>query len=431
MIWTLYGVTAGTLVITLTRVVRSGNPFAPYGLPFAYTALSITVSTIVGLHVSLGDAFLSPDLITNRVVGVETLFILGLFAGVALTKDMHGSTADENERQPRRLSLAIGLACIVAAALYRLGILATRGTRSWNVNHGSSLSLASQFEVLASLLPLIGVCLLLVGENRRLSTVISRPSLGWLAAWAAASLLIGTRDEIIAPAIVLAWAYHERVKRLSLMRLTAAGVLGFMALASIGVWRRGDGADLGATSIVRPIASGVNTTAHVVSQVPGFADYAHGETYVAALHYILPFSTVSLGDPSSLTATLRLPSLIGYSGASGLGLSPVAEAYWNFGVWGAFLVPLLVGGAFAWSFRHASPWPRSALGLVYPVMVARTPIAVRSDFLQQYKGVLVVIVAVALVTVVERALTKDRERGRGNTDESVMRPLLARTGRRV
>ncbi|MFV0462757.1 MAG: O-antigen polysaccharide polymerase Wzy [Nostocoides sp.] len=106
------------------------------------------------------------------------------------------------------------------------------------------------------------------------------------------------------------------------------------------------------------------------------------------------------------TAAVRFPSVIGYSARSGLGFSPSAEAYWNFGLVGAFLVPALCGLVLVYAYRRSSPWPRSPLELFYPILLARIPLTVRADSLQQVKALAAILLTVTIVWALDRSIRR-------------------------
>ncbi|UUZ46268.1 O-antigen polysaccharide polymerase Wzy family protein [Janibacter limosus] len=156
--------------------------------------------------------------------------------------------------------------------------------------------------------------------------------------------------------------------------------------------------------LVRPISSGTNTTALTVHQVPASSPYLYGETYFSSLKYALPSGTLSGAETENLPAALRFPSLINYTANSGLGFSPIAEAYWNFGLVGAFLVPVFIGSVMRWCYARSRAFAMTPLHLLYAITLARVPIALRSDFLQQYKGVLIALTLITIVWYVDRII---------------------------
>ncbi|WP_376714845.1 O-antigen polysaccharide polymerase Wzy [Janibacter limosus] len=139
-------------------------------------------------------------------------------------------------------------------------------------------------------------------------------------------------------------------------------------------------------------------------QVPASSPYLYGETYFSSLKYALPSGTLSGAETENLPAALRFPSLINYTANSGLGFSPIAEAYWNFGLVGAFLVPVFIGSVMRWCYARSRAFAMTPLHLLYAITLARVPIALRSDFLQQYKGVLIALTLITIVWYVDRII---------------------------
>lgn len=384
--------------------------FEPFGFLFTYVTLTVVLTATVAVTVGFSQGFLPASLMTPHLVLVQLLFLAGLFVGLAPTIRM--AKPEPLRRVPEtyyRPELVPWAWVVIAVALgFRVYQLVTRGAASWNLARAAEQNIESQFNVIASIGPLIAMALFIAARRESTKTVIGVRPLMVFIIWTGVSLALGTRDEVVGPLLMLGWAYHHRVKKLPGVIVVAAVAVGFMILSAIGSWRSG-GTLQGVGNVVRPIASGTNTTALTVANLPGAEGFLLGETYLSSIPLLLPFGAQSSGDPSSLPAASRFPLEINYAAASGLGYSPIGEAYWNFGLTGTFVVPAIFGLCVVWSFRLADPWVHSPVGLLYITIVARTPIAVRSDFLQAAKGVLLVLVALMLVMTVFGASRERRK----------------------
>lgn len=359
---------------------------------------------MVAAFIGFPGTFLSQDLLTPRLYLVLVLFFLGLLIGCLAPVRRRVGPDVAVWTKPRPITLLAGYAALLLVAGMRVAQLVVNGAGSWNLSRGTDFSLASQFEIVASVLPLVGVALLLLGDHRDRCVVLAPGALIILAVWASAALAIGTRDDVIGPLVMLTWAYHCRVRRLRMRVIACLAVAGLLLFALAGVWRVGG--SLATTGeplaeLVRPISSGTNTTALTVHRVPASSPYLYGETYFSSLKYALPAGSLR-GQTEDLPAALRFPSLINYTANSGLGFSPIAEAYWNFGLVGAFLVPVLIGSVMRWCYARSRAFAITPIHLLYAVALARVPIALRSDFLQQYKGVLIALALISIVWFFDR-----------------------------
>lgn len=390
----------GMMAVAVFRALDAESPLSPIGFPFIYCAATLTASLFAAAAGQFDPTFIRTEYITPQVFFAHGLFISGFFAGVAFqNKSREKVIAFRPHSVEFRSYLFLrqaGTAAILFPALYRCFYLIQYGPASWNRGRAVDFDLAAQLQVIVSLLPLLGVAMLLLAHTRPHSLIIGRLPAGALVVWATASLLIGTRDEILGPTLILLWAYHYRIRRISGPKLAAIIALGFVVLAFVGEWRSTASKPEGELNLLRPVASSTNSLSRLMAVVPSSQPFLGGETYVASLRYATPFAHPPTGN-HNLSAALRFPGLIGYTAESGLGFSPVAEAYWNFGYVGAFLAPFLFGIILLWAHRRARAWPLSPLGLLYPVLLSRLPLGLRSDFVQQYKGVLLIMVCLAFL----------------------------------
>jgi hypothetical protein len=307
--------------------------------------------------------------------------------------------------------LIAGHALLAVATALRVQRLLTEGAGSYVMTADGGGSTVS---IISGILPLIGVAMLVLANRSNETLQIGGVAVGLLALWSGASLLIGTRDEILGPLILVAWAHHARGARMGWTKLSIFGGVAFVILALVGVWRN-EAADRSASIgqiLLRPVASATNTTALTVEAVPQWSDYLNGMSYWTSLRS-LPLTAgwrERLGIPE--TAALAFPDMIGYSARSGLGYSPSAEAYWNFGLWGTFLIPGAFGLFLVWAYRRAVPWPHSPLSLLYPLVLARIPLTARADSFQQLKGLAYVLVLLGTVWAVDKTIHQARATSR-------------------
>lgn len=391
-VFAIYTCALGAISICLTSA--SGSIFSPWGFFFQYTLFTTLAAILVAETAGFAEGFLPADLITTRLLVILALFFTALALGL-LTYRRRDGQVDDQQRSLRRSHAAIILvayALIGLPALYRVGLLGMYGPGSWSVDKQFATGVLSQIDVAASLLPLVGISILLFEVQERRAWVIPGPGVLLLALWATVSLILGTRDEVLGPVILLLWAYNYRLRRVNVMAFLTIFLVGFAILAWVGLARAGN--EIGVTSeMVRPVASGVNTTALTVDAIASGGALLHGRSYVAAIANLIPGLPLS-GLIGLEPAASDFRNLINYTSPSGLGFSPIAEAYWNFGLAGIAVIPVGVGLLVAYSYGRASAFPVRPISLLYPVILCRLPIALRSDFLQQAKGVAIVMLAI-------------------------------------
>lgn len=130
-----------------------------------------------------------------------------------------------------------------------------------------------------------------------------------------------------------------------------------------------------------------------------------GATLFAALIRQLPSPVaVPLLGPPTDTGAFVFRSLFPVDSAMGYGYSIPAEGVLNFGLLGAFLVPLACGGALAWLYAKVDLASSHSSGWVYLLAAAWVPFAWRSDALGAVKGVLYPAIMMGMAAVLARSL---------------------------
>lgn len=228
-----------------------------------------------------------------------------------------------------------------------------------------------------------------------------------LAAYAGSSLLIlGSRAELIAPAVLLVW-FATRTRRINIAKVAALALAVMLLFNWIGD-RRVDGPAVagmeGASFFERSLvdtSSPFLVTTLLADVVPQNAAYSGGNTYFEAGKYLLPgyLSRAMFGPPEE-TASLKFRELIGVTNSnSGLGFSLPSEAYLNFGQTGAFVIPFVLASLFAKMYRFTGATTRRLRATVYPIALAMLPYGLRADSLGQMKMLLYPLIIVAISTL--------------------------------
>lgn len=412
------GVASAVIWIAARRAYRTNSPLGPAGLPVIYTTFVLVAPALVGAAGGFGRVFLPRGLVTPRLLGVLILFIVGLSLPLLLTPLGPENRVSVRTERPRRSPFlrAVGVVILAVAVLLRLAFVVRHGVGSFGVVAGSLSPFESQLNVLASLTPLAAVFVLLGADDRPRFIEVGRPAAVLLGTWAVLSLLVGSRDELIAPALTLIWAWNYRRRPVPLVKLAVIGLSGFATLVAVGVARVGGNILVALqgfwATLLRPVGSATSTTALAVSVIPDPSPYVYGSTYWAALQGLVPGVARSAVEAQQQTATLRFPAVIGYEGTSGLGFSPVAEAYWNFGLPGTLGIALLFGAFLVVAHHRARAFPDSWIHVLYPLALTRIPLGLRTDFLQQVKGVLVVLLIFVTARWVDARIQQLALRGR-------------------
>jgi oligosaccharide repeat unit polymerase len=254
----------------------------------------------------------------------------------------------------------------------------------------------------------LGVIFTAIANTQLYRKVFRRFDLGLFGLFAVLSLVTGSRGELVAPILFAAWARHSYVKPLRLRQILPVVALVFLLFQAVVLYRSEYRAGLPVSTsqpvswiegMLRSIGTPVEITGTIVNTVPSQHPFVHGRTYLEAVVRQLPGpASRALFGPPTGTGTFVYRDILGIQTAdAGFGFALPAEAYLNFGLPGVAGAGLLVGLAFGFAYRRQAPIPSRAVHLLYPVLLATLPLALRSDALFQIKLVLYPILALAVV----------------------------------
>ena len=212
------------------------------------------------------------------------------------------------------------------------------------------------------------------GNGRRLDTVVSAVV---IAVYALVQFFLGSRGPATMSLVAFLWVWHRRIRRLPLVPiLVGAALLLFVVFPTISVTRGLSGGErLSAQFLAESLFTVRNpavatlsemgltmaTVAHTLNLVPALRDFDRGAGYYYAARGILP--NLLFGPDREylfygnwLVWTTE-PTLAALGG--GRGFSFIAEAYANFGWFGApialGLIGFLVARLFLWGDRPDRP----------------------------------------------------------------------------
>ena len=190
---------------------------------------------------------------------------------------------------------------------------------------------------------------------------------------------LGQRNVAVMPLLSFAWLWHQLIRPISKVFLGSVG--GFMLLIVfplVGASRDSRGEDRLSvdtllntfTSMNNPLVAvllemggSMNTIAYTIELVPRFREFQWGSEYLYALLTLVPnlvwklHPTIARGVPGRWLTWAVRPDFAARGG--GLGYSFIAEAYLNFGLFGAPIALGVLGFFFAklvlWADRSRDP----------------------------------------------------------------------------
>lgn len=423
-----YGcVATASLVMLLTILAsRDSDPFHPWAFPQAYWVYALTAPwffmAVSGRELRLiplsslgGDgakviALASIGWVLGTAIGSNpSLAHRPIYSSAQRTSSSRGVQWSRPHFRAMRSFGAVTFMAVLA--LKAVQVLLGRGR-----SYGEGQLQVDAFSTLTTIVEgLFTAAILLLALTARPLGHKILPA--WLlvgvAAYAGASLLfLGSRGELIAPAILLLW-FASREKKIRISTL-AALIAGAMLLFNWTGDRRLSGSSTIGTQDTSFIERSLIDTSSpfivtnlLAEAVPNSAPFLGGDTYLESLKYILPgiVSRAIFGAPDA-TASLIFRDIIGFSNQNtGFGFSLPSEAYLNFGRLGALAIPLLLGHIFSRMYVHTAGVSRRLMSVVYPVALAALPYGVRSDSLGQLKMILypLAIIAIAALLAKRRA----------------------------
>ena len=368
--------------------------FNPFALPLVYVTVSLFAPVLFLTTLLRPLASLPPSAVSPKLVMVFLLTVLGMTVGIVVSVLLTRRARVElrqNISYPRMLLLGRALTIIALVARASSAFL------SWGTPYGEgvvSFGLGNFLDNLASSSFFGGMILVVVANAHLTHNIWARFDIAAYLLFAVITLSVGSRGELIAPTLFVIYAHHTLVRRISLapaMVMAFAAIFLFQGIAGVRSNTDFYGGSLPAIErVLTSVASPIYVTTELLAIVPSHYPHTNGSTYLAAMQRQLPgpLSVAMFGAPSA-TGTYVFRDLVGFdSPDAGVAFSLPSEGYLNFGMPGAFFVPLLVGLVLGYAFRKQVPVPTRALHLLYPVVVATLPLSLRSDALTQLKTVL-------------------------------------------
>lgn len=190
---------------------------------------------------------------------------------------------------------------------------------------------------------------------------------------------LGQRNTAMMPLLAFAWLWHQYISPLpKTLLFSLSGFLVFIVLPLVGASRNSSGADRlsvdalvetfssinnPVVAILSEMGSSMNTVAYTIELVPKVRAFQMGAEYFYALLTLVPnlfwklHPSVARGYPGRWLTWAVKPEFAARGG--GLGYSFIAEAYLNFGWFGAPITLAIIGFLFTklvlWATRSGDP----------------------------------------------------------------------------
>lgn len=205
--------------------------------------------------------------------------------------------------------------------------------------------------------------------------------------------------------IVLAW--HVRRRRITLVQILIVLIPLLTGLSTLGQFRGSRSTESLQVSLggllqesLGPGAGAGAVTAVITDLVPLVIPYQHGGTYISSILNLVPgFLFGSAGrpffNPSLAFHDAYSPGLSDH----GFGFSMTAEAYMNWGVWGALPALLFVGLILGFSYNYLKVRRDSYSIAVYSIVVFESLWYLRADSTAYVKAVLFPIIILKLISL--------------------------------
>ena len=355
----------------------TGNLFDPYIL-FMLSAFMFNagLAFLEIFHLNKGGLF---EGVFSRQTILETLFLvticltafhsgalIAIFIRYRKGRTSAATQKQEQDGRPLRL-VGWGLICIAAIPT----VLLLRNYISVVISSGYIGLYQQQFSTGFGAWPRVfsaflvpGTLFLLAGSKGKKSGIFG--SLGIMLFYCAVMLFLGARAGVIMPLVAYFWLWHRVIHKIPKVALVSAAMLILLVLVPLlPYFRTASGHERYSItrtvdeyfSIENPALAGLTdmggsmrTVSYTIDLVPETRGYDMGASYYYALLTVFPNAFWSI-HPSMARgiASEWLVQTVDPEAArmgAGIGYSFIAEAYLNFGWWGAPIVLILMGFLF-------------------------------------------------------------------------------------
>jgi len=275
----------------------------------------------------------------------------------------------------------------------------------FEATYGTGFSAGPQ--VLAGFLVPAALFLLAGSRGRRIGILVSGIV---IVSYAVIQFFLGSRAKAAMPLIAYAWLWHHSIRPLPKTVLLSLGaVMLLIVFPLVGAIRNVSGEerfsfgflsdaflsiDNPTIAIISEMGGSMATVAYTLDLVPSFRDFDKGVGYLYALLTAIPnlfwdvHPTVARGLPSNWLIWTVNPFIADLGG--GYGFTFIAEAYFNFGWFGAPIalgvIGFLLGKLTLWAARSGEPAKMAMIAafLSYVLFFARQEAAAQVRSLLWY-----------------------------------------------
>lgn len=409
------------LAFTFGMTVDHSDLFAPLSFPLLYLAFTL-LGPWIYLRIS-GNAIqsLQPSTTESAATIVMMLTVNAWMCGSVFVKALAPTIPLVATDADDHLDLELSRRLRAWARLLLIGSLAIRLYLAYDAmgrTYGENqlaYTFAAAITPLADGSLIIAACLYmaaaLCGDRRLLR---GGDAAGLLCAYTVSLLALGSRGELLAPTLILVYAFFK-LGQLRTTGILFVGVLAMPILALTANLRSGTGGAPLVETALAAVSSPFMITEWLMDYVPDASGFEHGSTYVGSLKMLAP-GVVSRalfpGEPE--TATFRFREIVGYTNPNqGYSFSLPSEAYLNWGMVGVVGVAFLVGALYAHLFRSQHRDTLRANGYLYVILMSILPYAIRSDALTQLKLFIYPAVMLLVVFALERSAAAAARAWRG------------------
>ncbi len=315
-----------------------------------------------------------------------------------------------------RVGLLITVASIVAWFALVLPLV---GGRIWGLSYGEFL-LATDDAGLSWVYFFLSLGFAMsVLSGARIAT---RWSIGVFALWALVALPIGLRGEVMFPTAAALMITSHRLKRVGILAALMVGILVLSLSAMFREVRREgwNGVDwswqtVNPAAAVQELGQSLRPTFEIIRWVEGGDQFLDGGSYWAPIErgflrlFPINVRAASLEDK-------RLLNVLVQERVGPIGFSPVAEAYYNWGIPGVCVVLTTIGLAVAFLAVNPPSFLRQALmaAIYVPLLIH-----IRNSFAPVLAQALVGVVVIVALLLLEQWIRtrRDSALAGGSTDQ--------------
>lgn len=403
-----------------------GGIFHPLIFPSLYVAITCLAPTLWLWNSDFGNNldYIRRSSLDSQTPLLMALAVIGFVIGAATPFSVRRLKFSKEWRVPAKsveaaAKLLLAVPLVVAVRGYLTGELLTRGLGQ------NTVTLADSVKVLAFLAAPTAGALILSSRLRQNKSLMS--PLEWLMTLALLAFLglVGKRAEALEVIVVVLifLVYGRRQNLRAIFGLSAAALFAF-AVVSYRTTAVGETTKLSGLAVLLRDIGSVPYTTGVTARVFDTGNYLNGSTIAAGVVRQLPGPIANrlFGQPND-TGSFQFRALTGLgSDSNGYGFSLPAEGVMNFGILGAFLLPLAIGIILAWLYSRFDPQSNRALQLSYAIAVGSLPLGLRADVLGGIKGVLYPAIIISLTMLLatglrsyglgQKVVLPDRQRAR-------------------